>query len=84
VELARARPGAFGPDLAASLNNLSVRLAGVGRREDALAAIEKAVTLRSVLAAKWPDAYRQDLDQSLRVAEWLRQSEDLHGTSPHE
>ena len=41
-ELAAARPDAFRPDLAMSLNNLSVRLADLGRREDALAAIEEA------------------------------------------
>jgi hypothetical protein len=38
-ELARA--DAFGPDLAASLNNLSADLAGLVRREDALAAARK-------------------------------------------
>jgi hypothetical protein len=31
-ELAAARPDAFRPDLATSLNNLSNRLAGLGRR----------------------------------------------------
>ena len=38
-ELAAARPDAFRPDLARSLNNLSIRLGELGRREDALAAI---------------------------------------------
>ena len=33
---------AFGPDLARSLNHLAVLLGGLGRREDALAAIEEA------------------------------------------
>ena len=45
-DLAAARPDAFTPDLAMSLNNLANRLADLGRREDALAAIEEAVTLR--------------------------------------
>jgi tetratricopeptide (TPR) repeat protein len=43
--LAAARPDAFRPDLALSLNNQSNRLAQLGRREDALAAIEEAVAL---------------------------------------
>ena len=41
--LAAARPDAFQPDLAQSLNNLSVRLSALGRREAALAAVEEAV-----------------------------------------
>ena len=82
-ELARARPDAFGSDLARSLNNLSADLADLGRREEALAAIEEATGLYWELAARWPHAYRHDLEQSLRVAEWLKQSED-GGTSPHE
>jgi tetratricopeptide (TPR) repeat protein len=43
--------------LAGSLNDLSVRLAGMGRREDALAAIEEAVTIRRELAAARPHRY---------------------------
>ena len=48
-----------------SLNNLSVRLADLGRREEALAAIEEAVTLRRQLAAARPDAFPPDLAASL-------------------
>ena len=47
--------------LAGSLNNLSVRLADLGRREEALAAIEEAVTIHRELAAARPDAFRPDL-----------------------
>ena len=36
-ELAAARLDAFQPDLAGSLNNLPLRLAELGRREEALA-----------------------------------------------
>ena len=58
-----------GPDaanrLAGSLNNLSVRLGDLGRREDALAAIEEAVTLRRELATARPDAFVPDLAMSL-------------------
>ena len=58
-----------GPDasnrLAGSLNNLSLRLADLGRREDALAAIEEATGLRRELAAARPDAFTPDLAGSL-------------------
>jgi len=80
-ELAAARPDAFRPDLAMSLNNLS---ADLGRREDALAAIEEAVTIRRELAARWPDAYHHELEQSLQVAAWLEGSEDFSDASPRE
>jgi hypothetical protein len=39
-------------------------LADLGRREDALAAIEEAAQVYRELAARWPDAYYQ-LEQSL-------------------
>ena len=51
--------------LARSLNNLSVRLGGLGRREEALAAIQEAVTIGRELAAARPDAFRPDLAGSL-------------------
>ena len=51
-ELAAARPDAFRPDLAIPLTNMSVRLAGLGRREDALAAIEEAAQVYRELAAR--------------------------------
>ncbi|MGD0109963.1 MAG: tetratricopeptide repeat protein, partial [Rhodopila sp.] len=57
------------PDLAAeasrALNNLSVRLSELGRREDALAVAEEAVSLYRALAAQRPDAFRPDLALSL-------------------
>ena len=53
--------------MASSLSNLSLALGNMGRREDALAAIEEAVTIRRELAASWPDAHRHELEQSLRV-----------------
>ena len=62
---AAARPDAFTPDLATSLDNLSVRLAGLGRPEDALAAIQEALTLRRQLPAARPDAFTPDLAGSL-------------------
>ena len=54
---AAADPDAARPDLATSLNNLSNRLADLGRREDALAAIEEAVDVYRQLAAARPDAF---------------------------
>jgi hypothetical protein len=51
--------------LAGSLNNLSVRLAALGRREEALAASQEAVTIRRELAAARPDAFRPDLAAAL-------------------
>jgi len=58
-------PGAHVPALAGALNNLSVRLIILGRREDALTAIQEAVTLRRALAAAHPDAFAPDLAKSL-------------------
>jgi hypothetical protein len=52
-------------ELARSLNNLSVRLADLGRREDALAAIQEAAGIRRELATARPDAFRPDLATSL-------------------
>ena len=42
-QLAEARPDAFLPDLAMSLNNLGLMLRDLGRREDALSATQEAV-----------------------------------------
>ena len=74
--MAGREPGAASR-LAGSLNNLSVRLAELRRREEALAAIEEAVTVRRELAARWPDVYQQELEQSLQVVAWLERSTDL-------
>ena len=51
--------------LAGSLDDLAVRLASLGRREDALAASEEAVTIFRELAAARPDAFRPGLATSL-------------------
>ncbi|MFF4230069.1 tetratricopeptide repeat protein, partial [Streptomyces sp. NPDC001820] len=53
------------PDLAGSLNNLSIRLSDLGRREEALDAITKAVSIRRKLAQQRPDAFLPDLAGSL-------------------
>ena len=67
-----------------SLNNLSLRLGDLGRPEEALAAIQEAVAIRRELAARWPDAYRHKLEESLQVAAWLEHGEDLSDVSPRE
>ena len=46
-------------------NNLSGRLGALGRREDALAAIEEAVAIRRELARRNPDAFTPGLASSL-------------------
>ena len=56
-QLAAARPDVFLPDLAMSLKNQSGRLADLGRREEALAAIEQAADIYRQLAEAAPDAF---------------------------
>ncbi|MGW1756755.1 tetratricopeptide repeat protein, partial [Streptomyces mirabilis] len=53
------------PTLAMSLNNQSIRLAGLGRREEALTAVTRAVEIREALAKQRPDAFLPDLAMSL-------------------
>jgi tetratricopeptide (TPR) repeat protein len=48
-----------------SLNNQSVQLSGLGRQEQALAAIEEAVTIRRTLAEARPAAVLPNLATSL-------------------
>ena len=61
----RPRPDAFLPDHARSLNNLSVHLSNLGRREEALAASQEAVDIYRRLAETRPDAFLPDLARSL-------------------
>ena len=70
------------PDLAASLNNQSVRLAALGRREEALTAITRAVDTYQTLAKQRPDAFLPNLamslnNQSNRLADLGRREEAL-------
>jgi hypothetical protein len=53
------------PDLAMWLNNLSVRLGDVGRREEGLAASEEATSVYRELARQRPDAFLPNLAASL-------------------
>jgi tetratricopeptide (TPR) repeat protein len=86
VEIRRAlvarNPDAYRPDLAMSLNNLAIRYAELGRREEALAPAEEAVEIYRALVARNPDAYRPALASSLnnlanRYAELGRREEAL-------
>ncbi|MFE7560187.1 tetratricopeptide repeat protein [Kitasatospora sp. NPDC057500] len=63
--LVDANPDAYLPELAAALNNLSVRLGDVGRRAEGLAAIEEAVDHYRTLVEANPDAHLPDLALAL-------------------
>jgi len=55
------RPEVFAPDFAGSVHNLSGCLGDMGRREDALVAIEEAVELYRALAAAQPPYHSAEL-----------------------
>ncbi|MFB7124279.1 hypothetical protein ACFCY1_11830, partial [Kitasatospora sp. NPDC056273] len=55
--LAETNPEAYLPNLATSLNNLSVRLNDAGRPGEGLAVIQEAVAIRRALAETNPDAH---------------------------
>ncbi len=64
-QLAEAAPAAYLPNLAVLLNNLSNRLAELGRREESLGLIEKAVAIYRRLAETAPAAYEPALATAL-------------------
>ena len=59
--LAKARPDAFTPDLAMSLNNLASFLSDLGRREAALEVAEEAVRLLSGPFLAMPAAHARHM-----------------------
>ncbi|MGE5257784.1 MAG: tetratricopeptide repeat protein [Hyphomicrobiales bacterium] len=63
-ELVNRDSAAFLPDLAMSLNNLGIRYSEVGRRQEAVAPTEEAVTIHRKLAETNP-AFLPDLATSL-------------------
>ncbi|QXJ23628.1 tetratricopeptide repeat protein [Actinomadura graeca] len=84
--LAEARPDAFLPDLATSLNNQSGCLSDLGRREEALEAITEAVEVYRTLAEARPDAFLPDLamslnNQSNRLSDLGRREEALEAVT---
>jgi len=63
--LAKARPDAFLPNLAMSLNNASDHLGELGLEEEGLAAVREAVEVYRKLAQARPDAFLPNLAMSL-------------------
>ena len=55
------------PDLARSLNNLSICLSDLGHREEALEAVQECVALYRDLARDRPNAFNPDLARSLNT-----------------
>jgi hypothetical protein len=66
-----ANPAAYAPDLATSLNNQAIQLAELGRQDEALPPIEKAVQIFRRLAADNPAAYAEGLNRALMVQQEL-------------
>jgi tetratricopeptide (TPR) repeat protein len=63
--LAGIDPAAFEPDVALTLNNLSVHLSGLGRREEALDATTEALKIYCRLADINPAAFEANLARTL-------------------
>ncbi|MFF3002242.1 tetratricopeptide repeat protein [Kitasatospora sp. NPDC057940] len=80
--LAEANPDGYLPDLAMSLNNLSIRLGDMGRREEGLTVIQEATDHYHALAEANPDAHLPDLARALnnlsnRLGDMGRRAEAL-------
>ncbi|MFE2916734.1 tetratricopeptide repeat protein [Kitasatospora indigofera] len=80
--LAEDDPDTHLPHLTTSLNNLSLHLGEVGRREEGLTAAEEAVAIRRTLAKANPDTHLPSLTSSLnnlaiRLVEVGRREEGL-------
>ena len=65
--LARARPEAFTPNLALSLNTLANVLSELGRRQEALTAAQEAADLYRALARARLEAFTPELATSLNT-----------------
>jgi hypothetical protein len=59
-------------------------IAAWAARNAALAAIQEAVDVYRDLAARWPDGYQHELEQSLQRVAWLEHGEDFTDPSPQE
>jgi tetratricopeptide (TPR) repeat protein len=82
--LASERPATFNPDLAHSLNNLSLCLSDHGDHEEALAAIQQSVKIHQSLAserpAKFNPALRKSLDNLSQCLSKLGHHEEAQAT----
>ncbi|MGC4799214.1 hypothetical protein ACLQ3H_34500, partial [Micromonospora saelicesensis] len=63
--LAEINPAAYLPNLATSLNNLSIRMGELGRRDEGLAVSEEATAIYRRLTEANPAAYLPNLATSL-------------------
>ncbi len=80
TEKAEENFASYGPDLASSLNNLSVDLAETGDRAGGLAAIRRSVEIYDALAEENFSAYGPDLAMSLNnLSNRLAESGDRAG-----
>ena len=66
-QLAEDYPDRYNPNLAGSLNNLSIRLAENDDSKGALKAIQEAVTIKQQLAEDNPARYKPELARSLQT-----------------
>ena len=64
-DLAQRDPGAYRPDVAATLNNLAILYRVTGRLADAETAYTEALAIRRDLAQRDPGAYRPDVATTL-------------------
>jgi hypothetical protein len=70
--LVAVNPDAYLSDLAASVNNLAVRLGEAGRRVKGLAVAEEAAALYRELAGQNPDLFGPQLDDAETMVASLR------------
>ena len=74
-ELAEARPDAFRPDLAMSLNNLGNRYSALGRRAEALEAYREAISTLAPYFDQYADALAHNM--GIMVRGYLRVAGEL-------
>src|SRR5690606_21582744 len=82
ARMADQEPDAYLPGLAGALNNLSVRLRELGRREEGLAAVQRAIDVRGRLAASTPAAYLPSLAAALNTLSLHVAQLGLRGYAP--
>jgi hypothetical protein len=70
-QLAADRPDASLPNLGTVLTNCAIAMGCLGRREDAVRAIDEAIAIRRRLATVLPDAFTAASAESERVRDWV-------------